>query len=218
MEHLQSHHLKHHHKKGKHSTATKPCETLPISSYETSSQEPLKNSSSTRPCGTPPIIPSEMPLQETSTSSVHAWTSMGENVLVAAGHNRDEPFNKSKNHTLPWKEIADEIGTVTPLQAMHKYNNLKKLWKEVIDSRTGTEAKYFRHREAFDLQYGTRSSNKLSFIIDSTDDREVAQMKTEKKATTMKTEKKAKKRVSSEMIDLIKQQVEEFTTKKSIIS
>ncbi|OWF48277.1 hypothetical protein KP79_PYT17161 [Mizuhopecten yessoensis] len=66
-----------------------------------------------------------------------------------------------------WKEITNEVGSVTALQAMHKYNNVKKRWKEVLDSGTGTEAKYLRHREAFDQQYGTRSSTKPAFTIDS---------------------------------------------------
>lgn len=56
---------------------------------------------------------------------------------------------------------------ITPTQALNKYNNLKKRWKEIIDSGTGTERKYFRLKEEFDLMYGTKQSSKPSFIMDS---------------------------------------------------
>lgn len=50
---------------------------------------------------------------------------------------------------------------------LNKYNNLQKRWKEVFDAVTGTEKKYFRQKEEFDLMYGTKQSSKPYFTIDS---------------------------------------------------
>ena len=50
---------------------------------------------------------------------------------------------------------------------MNKYFSLKKRWKEVVDAGTGTEAKFFRQRELFDQQYGTKASTKPQVLLDS---------------------------------------------------
>ena len=70
----------------------------------------------------------EMSAQEQSAcnSTVQAWTGKEEDALVAGRHDRDEQFIKSKNHSTLWKAIADDIGTVSPLQAMHKYDKPEK--------------------------------------------------------------------------------------------
>lgn len=166
----------------------------------------------------PVALSDESPSHESpSAIGVHAWTGKEEDVLVSARHDRDDDFRKSKNHTCLWKEVAKEVGTVTATQAMHKYNNLKKRWKEVIDSGTGTEAKYFRHREAFDQQYGTRSSTKPAFILDSAsvnnEENVVKGNEIAKKPKEQVKEKKqqGKKRQYNEVIDLIEKQDERFT-------
>lgn len=41
---------------------------------------------------------------------------------------------------------------------MYKYNSLKKKWKEVIDSPSGSAAKKYVHKNAFDDEYGTRQA------------------------------------------------------------
>lgn len=194
--------------KSVHETESDPHKPAPL---------PTKAATSTsRPIISETASPLDTPPQESlNNSCVHAWTGKEEEVLVSARHDRDEGFRKTKNHTALWKEIANEVGSVTAIQAMHKYNNLKKRWKEVIDSGTGTEAKYFRHRESFDQQYGTRSSTKPSFIIDSTEidkQESEANVYPQKQVKEVKEKKvsKTKKRKSTEVIDLIKQQDEEF--------
>jgi hypothetical protein len=37
---------------------------------------------------------------------------------------------------------------------------LKKKWKEVIDSPSGSETKHFTHKDEFDQLYGTKASTK----------------------------------------------------------
>lgn len=50
---------------------------------------------------------------------------------------------------------------------MYKYNSLKKKWKEVIDSPSGSAAKKFVHKNAFDDEYGTKASTKPAFVLDT---------------------------------------------------
>ena len=50
---------------------------------------------------------------------------------------------------------------------MNKYYSLKMRWKEVVDAGTGTETKHFRQRRQFYDMYGTRTSTKPTFSIDS---------------------------------------------------
>ena len=93
-------------------------------------------------------------------------------MLVLVRHERATDFLKNKNHAAIWKEITTHINTellcnITSLQATNKYSNLKRRWKEIVDSKSGSQTKYFRHRDAFDEAYGTRASTKPSFLIDS---------------------------------------------------
>ena len=93
-------------------------------------------------------------------------------MLVSVPHERATDFLKNKNHAAIWKEITTHINTelgcnITSLQATNKYSNLKRRWKEIVDSKSGSQTKYFRHRDAFDEAYGTRASTKPSFLIDS---------------------------------------------------
>ncbi|KAK3084571.1 hypothetical protein FSP39_015637 [Pinctada imbricata] len=127
-----------------------------------------------------PSCPSPPPCTEESASekdlepnnNIHSWKPNEEDMLVSLRHEKNDKFMKSKNHTELWKEISCDLlqklkCNVTPLQANNKYNNLKKRWKEVIDAGTGTEAKYFRQRDAFDEMYGTKASSKPAFTLDS---------------------------------------------------
>ena len=50
---------------------------------------------------------------------------------------------------------------------MNKYYSLKMRWKEVVDAGTGTETKHFRQIRQFYDMYGTRTSTKPTFSIDS---------------------------------------------------
>jgi hypothetical protein len=47
---------------------------------------------------------------------------------------------------------------------MYKYNALKKKWKEVIDSPSGSETKHFTHKDEFDQLYGTKIPHDFCFF------------------------------------------------------
>jgi hypothetical protein len=47
---------------------------------------------------------------------------------------------------------------------MYKYNALKKKWKEVIDSPSGSETKHFTHKDEFDQLYGTLHDLDFDFV------------------------------------------------------
>jgi hypothetical protein len=108
-----------------------------------------------------------------SDSIIHTWKSNEEDLLVSLRHDKNDQFTQTKNHSLLWKAIAEEINktlncNITSTQAMNKYFSLKKKWKEVVDAGTGTEAKFFRQKNDFDQLYGTKASTKPQFLLDST--------------------------------------------------
>lgn len=177
----------------------------------------------------PPVEPatssSSTPVEPCKTNVIHQWTASQEDMLVSIRHERATDFLKTKNHASIWKEITRQLNIelgchINTQQATNKYNNLKKRWKEVIDSKSGSQTKYFRQRDAFDEAYGTRASTKPSFLIDSgskkicladkpnagTSDNV---MPTIKVADVVKTKNTPKKR-SSELIELIKEQEADF--------
>jgi len=70
-----------------------------------------------------------------------------------------------------WKPVSDKLletlnGRVAYQQCMYKYNALKKKWREVIDSPSGSETKHFTHKDEFDQFYGTKDSTKPQYTID----------------------------------------------------
>ena len=102
-----------------------------------------------------------------------------------------------------WDEIAEKLFQVlntkiTGTQAMYKYNSLKKRWKEIIDAPSGSAAKKFVHKNAFDEEYGTKASTRPAFVLDTDDDVSAAQStsnSTCSTSTSTKTfEKKDRKR------------------------
>ncbi|XP_062596161.1 uncharacterized protein LOC134257579 [Saccostrea cucullata] len=165
-----------------------------------------------------PLQPTAPPLSSASPSSgdeslnagLHLWTDKQENLLVHLRHDRQDLFEKNKNHVSLWTQISRDLSNafkvkITPTQAINKYNNLKKRWKEIIDSGTGTERKYFRLKEDFDLMYGTRQSTKPAFTIDSSSSDCIecptpshAKTVTKSKSPKKKLQKCAKKRKRTE--------------------
>lgn len=135
--------------------------------------------SSPPPSPVPPVAPPPSSASCYSSSdeisAVHVWKEKQEDLLVHLRHERQDLFEKNRNHGTLWNQIARDLTNtfhikITPTQALNKYNNLKKRWKEIIDSGTGTERKYFRLKEEFDLMYGTKQSSKPSFTMDSITD------------------------------------------------
>ena len=97
----------------------------------------------------------------------HDWKSNEEDLLVSLRHGKKDDFKWKKNHTMLWKDFADVINrqlhvAITSTQAMNKYASMKRKWKEVIDSGTGTETKYFRQKSEFDLEYRTKAIQALN--------------------------------------------------------
>lgn len=134
--------------------------------------------SSPPPSPVPPVAPSPSSASCYSSSdeisAVHVWKEK-QDLLVHLRHERQDLFEKNRNHGTLWNQIARDLTNtfhikITPTQALNKYNNLKKRWKEIIDSGTGTERKYFRLKDEFDLMHGTKQSSKPSFTMDSITD------------------------------------------------
>ncbi|XP_062577538.1 spore germination protein 270-11-like [Saccostrea cucullata] len=171
---------------------------------------------------TSPLQPAAPPHSSASPSSsdeslnagVHLWTDKQEDLLVHLRHDRQDLFEKNKNHVSLWTQISRDLSNafkvkITPTQAINKYNNLKKRWKEIIDSGTGTERKYFRLKEDFDLMYGTRQSTKPAFTIDSSSSDSI-ECPTPSHAETVTKSKSPKKK---ELLEQLDAKEEEFNDK-----
>ncbi|XP_062575314.1 uncharacterized protein LOC134237229 isoform X2 [Saccostrea cucullata] len=117
-------------------------------------------------------VPSTSESAPSTSGYVHVWNEKEEDMLVHLRHERQDLFLKTRNHGILWQEIANQLSTVfknkiSCTQALNKYNNLKKRWKEIIDAGTGTERKDFRLKEEFDLVFGTKPSAKPCTTLDS---------------------------------------------------
>lgn len=188
------------------------CRNTSPSMAITSSQTTCSTSTSQEPEGT-------------SQSSVHTWKENEEDMLVSLRHDHEmhNKFLKSKNHNQLWMDISSEINRqlkchtcITPTQAANKYNSLKKRWKEVRDSGTGTERKHFRQKEAFDVMFGTKASTKPSFIVDTLKEGENSKCINEEKKCSEKGKERIQrpvKRKSQELMDVLKNQHTEFQEK-----
>ena len=150
----------------------------------------------------------------------HVWKDKEEDYLVELRHTRHDDFLATKNHQSFWYDIAQKLKDiqcdVTPTQCFNKYSSLRKKWKEIIDSPSGSETKYFRHKTTFDMIYGHKASTKPSFSIDTmgknTDVKEPSD-KNESKMKgkgTVKGKKAAEKRKSEDMIDILQEQYNDF--------
>lgn len=147
-----------------------PLTVMPTSQGMLSTPSQLTTMTTSMSCTT-----STVSKQSTDSSvNVHQWKSNEEDMLVSIRHERSNDFNKVKNHSALWDRLAHEINEIlntciTGTQAFNKYNSLKRRWKEVIDSenKTGSEPKTFRQRVAFDMHYGTKSSTRPKFTMDS---------------------------------------------------
>ena len=123
-------------------------------------------------CTSSPIhSPSTSKENFSSLPVIHVWKEKEEDYLIELRHIKHDDFYQTKNHQELWSEIGNKLKNlgceVTPQQAMNKYNSLKKKWKEIIDSPTGTEARYFRHKTSFDNIYGHRASTRPTSTIDT---------------------------------------------------
>ncbi|KAK3107894.1 hypothetical protein FSP39_024578, partial [Pinctada imbricata] len=156
------------------------------------------------------------------------WREQEEKLLIDLRHKKDDEFKKIRNHSSIWATIAENMKEelslkVTSQQCLYKYNSLKRRWKEIIDAPSGSETKYFVHKNAFDDFYGTKSTAKPSYTIDtdaSGPAEEESKAETDKGKESVaesdkgKTKgKKGKKR--SDMKTLIEDQHKQFLTQMS---
>ncbi|XP_021379464.1 uncharacterized protein LOC110466963 [Mizuhopecten yessoensis] len=133
------------------------------------------------------------------------WTENEESLLVDLRHERSTLFKTTRNHLSLWQEIANIINetlhcSATSQQVMYKYNALKKRWKEIIDSPSGSAAKRFTHKRAFDDEYGDKVSTKPAFTVDTL--KETSDISSESN-TSKKPARKAEKRKSSSNFDVL---------------
>lgn len=160
------------------------------------------------------------PSKEVSTPK-SSWTENEESLLIDERHKKSTDFLKTRNHALLWDEIAEKLFQVlntkiTGTQAMYKYNSLKKRWKEIIDAPSGSAAKKFVHKNAFDEEYGTKASTRPAFVLDTDDDVSAAQStsnSTCSTSTSTKTFEKKDRKRKYDLHSLIEKQHEDFMTK-----
>ncbi|XP_069105149.1 uncharacterized protein [Argopecten irradians] len=145
------------------------------------------------------------------------WTENEESLLVDLRHERSALFKTTRNHLSLWQEIANIINetlncSTTSQQVMYKYNALKKRWKEIIDSPSGSAAKRFTHKRAFDDEYGDKVSSRPIFTVDTLKER--SDDSTESK-NSKKLPKKTEKRKSSnlQVLSALEDQHSEFMQK-----
>ena len=142
-------------------------------SCSTSSNEPSQSPASKKPlaASNEPIPSRKEPTPLSQDQSLQFWKEKDEDNLIELRHMKHDDFLRTRNHLHLQEEIATqlkEVGCeVTQFQANNKYNALKKKWKEIIDAPSGTEAKYFRHKVAFDNVYGHKASTKPMFALDT---------------------------------------------------
>jgi hypothetical protein len=191
--------------------AAKNTTTVPMtsSSHENIDQGPAAKRTATK----------ENIVQDTHTQCekeivFHVWKDREEDFLVDLRHERHDDFKKIKNHLKLWTEISEQINeelkcNVTALQCSNKYNALKKKWKEIIDSPSGSETKYFRHKSSFDNLFGNKASTKPASTVDSFGEQKEVN---DENSNDIKKKAKSKKRknASSEVIDMFNEQYNDF--------
>ncbi|XP_060595668.1 uncharacterized protein LOC132749788 [Ruditapes philippinarum] len=84
-----------------------------------------------------------------SDSIIHTWKSNEEDLLVSLRHDKNDQFTQTKNHSLLWKAIAEEINktlncNITSTQAMNKYFSLKKKLEGSCRCRDRHRSKIFQ--------------------------------------------------------------------------
>ena len=164
-------------------SAIAPGLTEPVNSVQTGSLEPVNTvqtgsstttsfpeSSDHGQTGT--SVSNTKSLEETSSLNFKAWKENEEKLLIDTRHQMNNMFKRSRNHVVLWKQVSEKLletlnCRVTYQQCMYKYNALKKKWKEVIDSPSGSETKHFTHKDEFDQLYGTNASTKPQYTIDT---------------------------------------------------
>ncbi|XP_076109600.1 uncharacterized protein LOC143078638 [Mytilus galloprovincialis] len=214
---------------------TSPDDMASTSSYNADTQSTSScnaDTPSTSSCNAETSCNTDTPSTCTSsTSNIHLWTDKQEDMLVHIRHERHDAFGKTRNHNTLWKDIANEINStlkcnISGTQAMNKYFNLKKRWKEVLDSAgargSGSEAKYFRLNESFDQQYGTKASSRPAYLLDTIADKDKNKNaketnETENPASKVTTgqgeDGKGKKRKSTDVVCLLEKQNTDFMNK-----
>jgi hypothetical protein len=159
--------------------------------------------------------------------SLHVWKDKEEDMLVHLRHEQQDLFSKTRNHNRLWHNIAEELcktfqTKISGTQALNKYNNLKKRWKEIVDAGTGTERKDFRLREEFDLVFGTKPSTRPFATLDSVSSNSPSSPKSLRNTTNSSSQlvpresrkvPKKRKLQSSKLLEDLTNREEEFTAK-----
>ncbi|XP_041372409.1 uncharacterized protein LOC121385700 [Gigantopelta aegis] len=164
----------------------------------------------------PTTLPAKM--EDDPQSSLHFWKENEEDHLIELRHQRMDDFNKTRNHASLWNDIVKELERigckVTSQQASNKYASLKKKWKEIIDLPTGSEARYFRHKAAFDNQFGMKASTRPKYTVDTEETNignDKQQSENDNEQTGAKKKKcKPTKRKSQELFDFLTHKHDDF--------
>ncbi|XP_033729732.1 trihelix transcription factor GTL1-like [Pecten maximus] len=108
-----------------------------------------------------------------NTSNIHVWTEKEEKCLIDVRLDKETAFNGSKSHDTLWNEITTQMKkngiNVTKIQIMNKWKNLKKKYKEILDSnsKTGNSPASWKYFEVFNQAYGNKASTQPVILIDS---------------------------------------------------
>lgn len=112
------------------------------------------------------------PVQEI-TDSIHNWTEKEEKLLMTIRGDMEDAFNGTKQHDTLWGKIVKQMNqegvTVSSKQVINKWKNLKKKYKEVIDSNnhTGNNRCTWKHFDAFNRLYGNKASTMPCVMVDT---------------------------------------------------
>ena len=91
----------------------------------------------------------------------------------------EDKFQGTKSHETLWlqiqKKLADKGMKVSVSQIINKWKNLKKRYKEVIDSnsKTGNESVSWKHYDKFNDLFGNKASTRVEASFDTTGESQI---------------------------------------------
>ena len=93
--------------------------------------------------------------------------------MITLRSDMDDKFFNSKQHDTLWNEILkkmkEEGVSVSRQQVINKWKNLKKKFKEIVDSnnKTGNNPTKWKHFQRFNQLFGNKASTNPAVIIDT---------------------------------------------------
>lgn len=117
--------------------------------------------------------PDEKIDNQSNMTMIHNWTEEEEKLLITLRSDMDDKFFNSKQHDTLWNEILkkmkEEGVSVSRQQVINKWKNLKKKFKEIVDSnnKTGNNPTKWKHFQRLSQLFGNKASTNPAVIIDT---------------------------------------------------